>query len=88
MNLLSVTKQMFQSIEWGGSHASVWSLGIDNFHQFLTMLKQFRFHENIYPELLLPGQVASEANKKLNEKVFFIWGSYDFNSLYFHVSRL
>ena len=34
------------------------------------MLKQFRFHENIYPELLLPGQVASEANKKLNEKVF------------------
>ena len=71
MNLLSVTKQMFQSIEWGGSHASVWSLGIENFHQFLTMLQQFRFHENIYPELLLPGQVASEANKKLNEKVFF-----------------
>ena len=49
----------------------MWSLGIDNFHQFLTRLKQFRFHENIYPELLLPGQAASEANKKLNEKVFF-----------------
>ena len=49
----------------------VWSLCIEKFHQFLTILQQFRFHENIYPELLLPGQVASEANKKLNEKVFF-----------------
>ena len=41
------------------------------FINFWQWIKQFRFHENIYPELLLPGQVASEANKKLNEKVFF-----------------
>ena len=32
-------------------------------------LDDFRYHENIYPELLLPGQAASEANKKLNEKM-------------------
>ena len=31
-----------------------------------------RYHENIYPELLLPGQAASEANKKLNEKVSIV----------------
>ena len=31
----------------------------------------FRYHEQIYPELLLPGQEASQKQKKLNEKVKF-----------------
>ena len=35
-------------------------------------LDRCRYHENIYPELLLPGQAASEANKKLNEKVSLV----------------